>query len=307
MSTPPRPTPAAVSVRRRSVLLGAVGGLGLAATLSACGDDAEVPEPTAADDLLSPEPADPELPPGPEVVTGRFVSPAMGGQTVRWAAARPVGVTGRLPMVIVAHALNTNERTIFSKALNMQGVVQSHVDAGNPPFALAGVGIGNNYYHRRADGADSARLILDEFIPMLGDDARLDVRTDRFGLYGWSMGGYGALRLGAMVGAPQVAAIAVSAPALWPDPLGYPPRAFDSAEDYQANSLFGQQDAFAKIPLMISVGTSDQFYRGTLKWAEGLSPPAALRVGPGGHTDAFFRGALPEQVEFLGRNLGTYI
>ncbi|MBL1592302.1 alpha/beta hydrolase, partial [Klebsiella pneumoniae] len=77
-----------------------------------------------------------------------------------------------------------------------------------------------------------------------------NLSTERFGLFGWSMGGYGALRLASLVGAPRVAAVAVSSPALWADPRNFPPRAFDGLEDYQANSLFGAQPSFAKIPVL---------------------------------------------------------
>ena len=146
-------------------------------------------------------------------------------------------------------------------------------------------------------------MVLDEFIPMLAGNSDLDVSTERIGLFGWSMGGYGALRLGAMLGSPRVAAIAVSSPALWADPSNYPARAFDSFEDYQQNSLFGQQRAFDKIPLLINIGSSDQFYTYTRQWAAGLHPPAAFGTAAGGHTNRYWRSVLPDQVAFLGREL----
>ena len=65
-----------------------------------------------------------------------------------------------------------------------------------------------------ADGTDGGAMILDEFLPMLANDPRLNLSTDRIGLFGWSMGGYGALRLASMLGAPRVAAVAVSSPAM---------------------------------------------------------------------------------------------
>lgn len=297
-------------VSRRSML---AGGLGLAVTggLAACSS----PPPTtveprrlethAADDELPSETETglAQTPTGPRVITGSFVSAKMNGRETKWAVARPNGVTGRLPVVIVLHALNTNEESIFSPKLEMQNVLQSYVDAGNPPFALASAAAGRNYYHPRLDGSDAAAMVLDEFIPMLASNPELDLSTDRIGLYGWSMGGYGALRIGALLGTPRVAAIAVSSPALWADPRNYPPRAFDSYEDYEANSLFGQQVAFAKIPLLIAIGSSDQFFTYTRQWAAGLHPPAAFGTSAGGHTNRYWRSVLPDHVEFLGRNL----
>ncbi|EGD54358.1 alpha/beta hydrolase [Gordonia neofelifaecis] len=293
-------------VSRRAMLAGVVGLAALGGAVSCSKPDPLVPKDAAnigGDDRLPVQTAPPEIPTDPPVITGSFVSTKMAGRPTRWAVSRPNGVTGELPVVIVAHALNTDESSIFGKQLNIQGVVQQYVNAGNPPFAVASVDVGRNYFHARTDGADGAAMILDEFIPMLDGDPRLDLRTDRIGLYGWSMGGYGALRLGALVGAPRVAAIAVSSPAMWADPNNFPPRAFDSYADYQANSLFGQQHAFSKIPVMISIGMADQFYTYTRQWAADLHPPAAFSTTPGGHTNRFWRSVLPDQVEFLGRNL----
>ncbi|WP_132993001.1 alpha/beta hydrolase-fold protein [Gordonia zhaorongruii] len=295
------------ALSRRGLL---TGGAGLAVLgLAGCATNDPVTPQGAAhigpDDELPIETTPPEIADDPPVVTGSFVSAKMAGRPTRWAVSRPRGVTGELPVVIVAHALNTDERTIFAKALNIQGVVQQHVDAGNPPFAVACVDVDRNYFHLRNDGADGAAMIIDEFIPLLDRSPELDLRTDRIGLFGWSMGGYGALRIGAILGAQRVAAIAVSSPAMWADPTMFPPRAFDSFADYQANSMFGQQHVFSKIPLMISIGTSDQFYTYTRQWASDLHPPAAFATSPGGHTNRFWRSVLPDQVAFLGRALAA--
>ncbi|MFW0783298.1 alpha/beta hydrolase-fold protein [Gordonia sp. CPCC 206044] len=294
-------------VTRRALL---AGGLGAAVVggLAACSDDAPTTvrprklESGVADDEL-PSDTRPQIPGGPPLVTGSFVSAKMRGRDTRWAVARPNGVTGPLPVVVVLHALNTNEKSIFSSKLEMQNVVQRYVRAGGTPFALAAADVGRNYFHPRSDGTDGAAMIVDEFLPMLSSNADLNLSTERIGLFGWSMGGYGALRLGALLGSPRIAAIAVSSPALWADPRNFPPRAFDSLADYQANSLFGQQPAFAKIPLMISIGSSDQFFTYTRQWAAGLHPPAAFGTSSGGHTNRYWRSVLPDQVEFLGRNL----
>ncbi|MGC5255848.1 alpha/beta hydrolase-fold protein [Gordonia sp. DT218] len=295
-------------VTRRSVLAGGFGAA-LIGGLAACsGEQPPKVQPRkletrAADDELPSETSPQNIASGPPLVTGSFVSAKMGGRQTRWAVARPSGVSGRLPVVVVLHALNTNEKSIFSSKLEMQNVLQKYVDAGNAPFALAAADAARNYYHPRADGTDAAAMILDEFLPMLASNPQLDLSTERIGLFGWSMGGYGALRLAALLGAPRVAAVAVCSPALWADPRNYPPRAFDSLEDYQANSLFGQQAAFARIPLLIDIGSSDQFFTYTRQWAAGLHPPAAFGTSAGGHTNRYWRSALPEQVEFLGRNL----
>lgn len=289
-----------------------VAGAGAAvAGLAACGSPAPTPqtigqrrvERHGADDELPAETSPAPIAEGPPLITGSFVSQKMGGRDTRWAVARPTGVSGKLPVVVVLHALNTHERTIFTSKLAMHAVLQRYVDAGNPPFALAAADGARNYWHARADGTDAGGMILDEFLPMLAADPRLNLSTDRIGLFGWSMGGYGALRLASLLGAPKVAAVSVSSPALWGDPNHWPPRAFDSFADYQQNSLFGQQKAFTRIPLMICIGSSDQFFTYTRQWAADLHPPPAFGTASGGHTDQYWRTVLPDHVEFLGREL----
>ncbi len=296
-------------VTRRTVLSAGAGLLAIGG-LAACNREQKATdvEPRkmqerAADDELPSETTPQQIAGGPPLVTGTFVSAKMGGRPTRWAVARPNGVSGRLPVVLVFHALNTNEQSIFSQKLDMQSVLQKYVDSGGVPFALAAADVGRNYFHPRTDGTDGAAMMLDEFLPMLASNPALDLSTDRIGLFGWSMGGYGALRVATLVGAPRIAAVAVSSPALWADPRNFPPRAFDSFEDYQANSLFGRQPAFARIPLLINIGSSDQFFTYTRQWAADLHPPAAFGTSAGGHTNRYWRSVLPDQVEFLGRNL----
>ena len=306
------PVPPGHPVSRRVLLsnglrAGAIGGLGVAG-LAACATDrpveiqnqrAEVPQ---GDDELPSRSSIPSAD-GPPILTGSFNSARMGGRPTRWAVTRPNGATGTLPVVVVLHAFNTNERTIFDEPLAIGRGLQAYVDAGNPPFAIAAVDGARNYWHPRVDGTDGSAMVIDEFLPMLSSDPALNLSTDRIGLFGWSMGGYGALRLGSILGAPRVTSIAVSSPALWADPRNFAPRAFDNIVDYQKNSLFGAQDSFRRIPLMIAIGTSDQFFTYTRQWVAGLHPPAVFATGPGGHTDSYWRGVLPDQIEFLGRSL----
>jgi S-formylglutathione hydrolase FrmB len=297
-------------VTPRRTLLTAALGLGALGVVSACGDtnDSErvAPQPARADDptATTPSPTVPQTG-TPEIYTGSFVSAKMLGRETNWIVARPAAVSGELPVVVVLHALNTDQRAAFAGGLEMQNLMQDWVSQGNAPFALAAVDAARSYYHPRIDGTDGGAMVLDEFLPMLDGTPELQLRTDRIGFFGWSMGGYGALRLGAMLGAPRVAAIAVSSPALWGDPANFPPRAFDSPADYQANSLFGQQDLFTKIPLLIECGSSDQFFTYTRQWMAGLRPPPAFGTSPGGHTNRYWRGVLPGQIAFLGRNLAA--
>ncbi|WP_028462664.1 alpha/beta hydrolase family protein [Nocardia sp. 348MFTsu5.1] len=293
-------------VTGRRALLGAGLAAGALGLLAACSDEKVqrvAPQPVRADDPSTQVPKTPTPTDAAEIFTGSFESAQMLGRETNWMVARPAGVTGELPVVVVLHALNTDHRAAFMGGLEMQSLMQDWATEGNAPFALASVDADRSYYHPRTDGTDGGAMVLDEFLPLLEGNPELGLRTDRIGFFGWSMGGYGALRLGAMLGAPRVAAIAVSSPALWGDPANFPPRAFDTLADYQANSLFGQQDSFTQIPLLIECGSSDQFFTYTRQWMAGLRPPPAFGTSPGGHTNRYWRGVLPEQIAFLGRSL----
>ena len=108
-----------------------------------------------------------------------------------------------------------------------QGLAQA-VAAGLPPFAVVAVDGGGGYWHKRASGEDSGAMVLDELIPMLASKAW----TPRGSAFlGWSMGGYGALLLGARLGPARTAAICAVSPALWTSSGAAAPGAFDSADD----------------------------------------------------------------------------
>ena len=153
------------------------------------------------------------------------------------------------------------------------GLAQA-VAAGIPPVAVVAVDGGGSYWHKRASGEDSGAMVLDELIPMLGEQG-LD--TSRVAFLGWSMGGYGALLLGARLGAARTAAISAVSPALWTSSGAAAPGAFDSAEDYAANSVWGLP-ALDSIPIRIDCGDSDPFYSATQQFIAQLAEPAGGRV-----------------------------
>ena len=164
--------------------------------------------------------------PAPTYVTGSFASAARGGVATNWAIARPPGQTGALRPVIALHGKGGDAASVMAGGVE-QGLAQA-VDAGLPPFAVVGVDGGGSYWHKRASGDDSGAMVLNELIPMLGAQG-LD--TSRVGFLGWSMGGYGALLLGARLGPARTAAICAVSPALWTSSGATAPGAFDSAED----------------------------------------------------------------------------
>ena len=138
-------------------------------------------------------------------------------------------------------------------------------------------------------------MVLGELIPMLGEH---EIDTSRVAFLGWSMGGYGALLLGARLGAARTAAICAVSPALWTSAGAAAPGAFDGAEDYAANSVWGLPE-LNSIPIRIDCGNSDPFYSATQQYIAQLPNPPAGGFSDGGHDGAFWTSQLPAEVAWM--------
>jgi pimeloyl-ACP methyl ester carboxylesterase len=229
----------------------------------------------------------------PTMVTGSFVSAARGGVATNWAIARPPGQTKPLRPVIALHGKGSSAANVMDGGVE-QGLAQA-VAAGLPPFAVVAVDGGGSYWHKRASGEDAGAMVLNELIPML-DTKGLD--TSRVAFLGWSMGGYGALLLGGRLGAPRTAAICAVSPALWLSSGAAAPGAFDSADDFAANSVFGMP-ALASIPIRVDCGNSDPFYSATKQFVAQLPSPPAGGFSPGGYDASFWSSQLPAELTWM--------
>jgi enterochelin esterase-like enzyme len=235
---------------------------------------------------------------GPSYLTGSFSSPARGGAQTTWAIARPAGATGKLRPVIALHGRNGNATGVMDMGVQ-QGLDQA-VKVGWPPFAVVSVdGGANDYWHHRASGSDAGAMVLNELLPMLSEEG-LD--TERVAFLGWSMGGYGALRLGAILGPARTAAICAVSPALWTSYSDVEAGAFDGYDDWARNNVFGLP-ALAQIPVRIDCGTSDRFYSAARQFASSLRRPAAGGFWPGGHNVSFWRSLMASDLTWLASML----
>ena len=124
------------------------------------------------------------------------------------------------------------------------------------------------------------------------------VDTSRVGFLGWSMGGYGALLLGARLGPERTAAICAVSPALWTSSDATLPGAFDGADDYAANSVWGLP-ALGEIPIRIDCGNEDPFREATQQYIAELPVRPAGGFSPGGHDGFFWRSQLPGEIAWL--------
>jgi S-formylglutathione hydrolase FrmB len=243
--------------------------------------------------LAPPQPLEPAPTAAPTYTDGSFVSAARGGVPTHWAIARPPGQTAPLRPVIALHGKGQDATGVMAGGVE-QGLAEA-VTAGLPPFAVVAVDGGGSYWHKRASGEDSGAMVLDELIPMLGSQG-LD--TSRVAFLGWSMGGYGALLLGARLGAARTSAICAASPALWTSSGATAPGAFDGADDYAANSVWGLPQ-LGSIPIRIDCGNSDPFYSATKQFIAQLPDPPAGGFSPGGHDGVFWSSQLPAELTWI--------
>ena len=234
----------------------------------------------------------PDVEPG-RLVTGSFVSRARGGVEVGWAVSYPVGTSlrARLPVLLVLHGASGDSRTAFEgQALDRFRTLV--VTEGVPPFAVAAVDGGDGGWRPQPDGTDPSRMLLEEFLPRLAE-RRLDV--DRVALHGWSLGGYGALRLAGLDLLP-VRAVTASSPALDAVPA-------DASED---DDVLGHPGRLDGVPVRIDCGRGDPFYpvvRDFVAALADLDPPPESSFGAGGHTGPYWRTVAPAQLRFAGERL----
>lgn len=276
---------------RRSALRVGAGSVAGAAGVWALSGLLDPLQPMAAPP--SPAPLEPAAGASSTQLSGSFVSAARGGIATNWVIVRPPGQDGALRPVIALHGKGADAHMMLD--LGVEDGLAQLVKAGRPPFAVVGVDGGDTYWHRRASGQDSGAMVLYELLPML---ATMGLDTSRVGFMGWSMGGYGALLLGARLGPEQTAGICAVSPALYTSFTGSTPGAFDSYDDYVRNNVFGLP-ALASIPLRVDCGTSDRFYPATRQFVAQLRTPPSGSFSSGGHDATYWRQQLPAELAWL--------
>lgn len=255
--------------------------------------------------LDGPDGVVPKITTGP-VVAGSFTSGHMAGRPVGYEIAYPPGTKpgAELPVAVVLHGYGDDQRAAFSASMRFDAYL-AHAVQTRKPFALASVAGGNGYWHPRANGTDAGAMVVDDLLPQLAARGLRARPTDRIALMGWSMGGYGALRLGGVLGKSRVTAVAVESPALWHTFRQAAKGAFDDAEDFARNTVFGRQSDLAGVAVRIDCGTGDGFYPNDRDYAAGFSVHPAGGFEAGGHDPGFWRRLAPAQLAFVGNALAS--
>lgn len=203
-------------------------------------------------------------------------------------------------MVVFLHGLGGSHSNLLD-GLAADEFLQRHLDKGRPPFAIAAVDGGDTWWHARADGSDTQTMLVKEFVPFLGDQG---YDLGRIGLFGISMGGFGALLLASQGKLPGLRAVAALSPAVWRRYDQRMDSAFDSPADFAAHDVFALRPRLAAVPKRIDCGTEDELFATVTDYVSALPGRVEGGFRPGGHDLAYWRSVLPDVFAFLGRHLG---
>jgi enterochelin esterase-like enzyme len=285
---------------RRAVLLATLTGLsGAVAAGAVAVENRSLPGRTRLNALFGQHDHDPGLPAarGGKLVSGSFRSAARQGRHCGWTIAYPGPQAERLPVVIALHGRGADHRSAFGNDLGLDRFLV----AGGHRLAIASVDGGDTYWHRRASGEDAGAMVIDEFLPLLGEHG---LETSRLGLLGWSMGAFGALWLAGRLGPRRLCAVAAESPAIWHRAGQTAPGAFDDPADFGAHDVFSNPGWLTGIALRLDCGTDDGFFPAARDYAELIRPKPAGGFEAGGHTLAYWRSTAPAQLSFLADRLG---
>jgi len=214
------------------------------------------------------------------------------GQQVHWRLARPAGRVTPAPLVVALHGQGGDADWPFD-GLGLE----RHVTATG--LAVATIDGGDFYWHARRSGVDTGRMVVEDLLPLL---SRKGLATDRIGLIGWSMGGYGVLLMASRLGPTRVAGVVAVSAALWQSYDDSFSVAFDDREDFDRHDVFAARPALARIPVRLDCGRDDLFIEANRAFARGL-PTAAATFDAGGHTEHYWTALAAAELAWLKTHL----
>jgi S-formylglutathione hydrolase FrmB len=239
-------------------------------------------------------------------ITGRLTSAATGRKH-NWTLTYPAGHgTGEhLPVAIVLHGSEQNAYTMLG--LGYPGRLDALIAAGEAPaFALASIDGYNGYYERKGS-RDYGKLVATEFLGLL---AARGLDTSRLALTGWSMGGWGALRLAQHQLHGRVKVVtATSTPCYssWKSQPAYV-RSDQTKAQFTANNFYHQPELLTNLPIYLLCGTKDGFYKGNKAFAKVLGKARGVRkpktsFTSGSHSTKYWKSVVERQLRYIGTYL----
>jgi S-formylglutathione hydrolase FrmB len=284
-------------VSRRGLLLG-LAGAAVVIGGGAGGLDYEVGQHPSLRRRIFGCPSTPPIPHSTYTVTSGTTRSAAMGTTEPWLVALPRDHTPSqpIPLVVALPGLGGGPDDLTT-GVGLPGFATA---AGlRLAFACPG-GAASTYYHPRTNGTNCFAWITDEFVPMV--ERRFGVGGSRAlrGVYGSSMGGFGALLIG-LKRPDLVSAVTASSPAVFPSyraaVTGHPDT-FDSLADWQQWGFWPQAATMHDVAVRVDCGDEDVLAPTTRALLARI-PGATGRVGTGCHANSFFRSAAAIQLQFL--------
>lgn len=297
----PDPVPA---VSRRTLL--AAVALGTSAIAAGC---AEIVLPRAVETpRVKPSPVQPDpsptrtASPGP-VVYGTLRSPATGS-VEQWVICYPPGTKpgAHLPVVIALHGMGD---TIYNlDLLQYPSFLAQAVANGATPFAIAAIN-GQTLFWEKKGRQDGGALVATDFVGLL---KRRGLDTSRLALTGWSMGGWGTLRLACDELHGKLRAAAALSTPCYAKLSDAPETGWMTQQQFDANNFFDRTDRLTNLPIFLACGMQDAFFDGNVVFADRLAnTPGVIRpvtdFRPGGHDPNLWRSVAPAQFRFLASYL----
>jgi S-formylglutathione hydrolase FrmB len=188
-----------------------------------------------------------------------------------------------LPVCLTLHGVTAQPSDY--RAFGLGRFLTAAVRRGAPPFVLAGADGGLLYWEPDPASSDNPQKMVTEEIPRWLSARGFD--TTRVAAWGWSMGGYGVLRLAEVRPGWLRAAAAFS-----PD-VTHSNRVVTGAEVYRTT------------PLGIWIGRSDPLFSDVKAFVAKLPRrPQVLSYGDGAHTRAYWDSVTLPAFAFAGAALG---
>lgn len=271
------------TMTRRSLALGGLGGVMAAGAGVVTG---VLPGRAALKsryhDWFSPHPHIPKAPEG-QIELVQVYSHARG-QTVDLFTAVPHGHGdgAGLPVCMILHGATATPSDY--QRFGLGRFLTAAVQRGAPPFVLAGASGGLLWWEPAASGDDDPQRMMTDEMPQWLATRGFD--ASRLAGWGWSMGGYGVLRL-AEVRPGWLRAVAAFSP------------------DVAYSSRVSANDAaLAKSPLGVWCGRSDPLYDDVRTFVSALPQrPQIVAYSPGAHTRAYWDSVTLPAFAFMGAAL----
>jgi hypothetical protein len=208
----------------------------------------------------------------------------------------------KLPVAIVLHGLGDN--ISIMDGINYSTHLAQAVGAGVTPFALAGVN-GGALFWQKTGSQDAGAMVATDFVATLRSRG---LNTSRLGLTGWSMGGWGTLRLACDELHGRLRAVAALSTPCYPNSAAVPDQSWMTSAAFDANNFYNRTALLTDLPIMLACGTSDGFYPGNVTFLEVLKQtPGVLEpvvdFGEGNHSPSYWESVAPTQFAFLGSHL----